>query len=39
MLTPSNEAEVIIMGIILLVLYAVAALADHYLTKTEEAAA
>jgi len=36
MLTPSNEAEVIIMGIILLALYAVAALVDYFLTKTEE---
>jgi len=27
------------MGFILLAIYAVAALADHYLTKTEEAAA
>jgi len=27
------------MGFILLALYAVTALADHYLTKTEEAAA
>jgi len=27
------------MGLILLAIYAIAALADHYLTKTEEAAA